>query len=214
MNAAPGPGIIRGADSSRKEQKSMKRTLRIFSFALSLVVMLSSVAKSQPQASAIADGVLSQNAVMKWFKPGLTRWDVTGPVPVLPWPGNRVTELIDGWETFKAMRDAIRTARGPGSYVYLLGWWLSDDFRIDPDDAKSTMTQLLADASRSGAEVRAMLWLNKSAFPAHTNLPQVVGIRQLPGGNGWAILDNRTLNFGSHHQKVLIVKGSEGLVAF
>ena len=32
--------------------------------------------------------------------------------------------------------------------------------------------------------------------------------------NGGAILDNATLNMGCHHQKVLIVKGDEGLITF
>src|SRR5262249_8504209 len=29
-----------------------------------------------------------------------------------------------------------------------------------------------------------------------------------------AILDNRTLDYGSHHQKILVVNGSDGLTAF
>src|SRR5207244_12915254 len=59
-------------------------------------------------------------------------------------------------------------------------------------------------------EVRALAW--DQAKPPTQNDAEVSRINNLPGGR--AILDNRTLNLGTHHQKILIVNGSEGLIAF
>jgi len=60
----------------------------------------------------------------------------------------------------------------------------------------------------TGVQVRAMLYDQ----PMTQNSAEVDHINALP--NGAAILDSRHLNLGSHHQKVLIVNGSDGLIAF
>ena len=118
---------------------------------------------------------------------------------------NQVSYLIRGRRTFDAMMRAMRTANAPGHFIYLLGWWLSDDF---PVSGGLTMRQVFTSASQTGVTVRAMLWDQVGT----QNSNEVDRINALP--NGAAILDNRTLNFGSHHQKILIVNGSEGLYAF
>ena len=46
----------------------------------------------------------------------------------------------------------------------------------------------------------------------HENKPAIEHINAL--SHGIAIYDNRHLEFGSHHQKILVVKGSAGLIAF
>jgi phosphatidylserine/phosphatidylglycerophosphate/cardiolipin synthase-like enzyme len=134
-----------------------------------------------------------------------------------------VTFLIDGPDTFRAMMDAIRTAQQEDHYIYLLGWDYFDNFRLvtgrlkrspsDPPDASDpTMGELLADASARRAQIRVMLWDQVG----RQNSREVDRIQALP--TGAAILDNETPNpitaFGSHHQKLLVVKGSQGLIGF
>jgi phosphatidylserine/phosphatidylglycerophosphate/cardiolipin synthase-like enzyme len=122
--------------------------------------------------------------------------------------GNQVDFLIDGSKTFEAMAKAIRTATGNQHYIYLLGWWLTDCFPLIINDSTSTIAQMFADAARKGVQIRVMLW---DQF-GRKNSPEIRRINALPGGG--AILDNETLRYGSHHQKVLVVKGNKGLIGF
>jgi phosphatidylserine/phosphatidylglycerophosphate/cardiolipin synthase-like enzyme len=130
--------------------------------------------------------------------------------------GNAVTYLIDGPATFTAMLNAINSTTGAEHYIYLLGWQLVDDVSLDPTAtstggaASNTFRDLMTAASARGVQIRVMLWKQFKGI----NQPQVDFINTL--ANGAAILDNATSStvFGSHHQKVLVVKGSNGLIGF
>jgi phosphatidylserine/phosphatidylglycerophosphate/cardiolipin synthase-like enzyme len=139
--------------------------------------------------SSIISGAISSNATLR--------------------TGNAVTYLIDGPATFKEMVRAIGTATSDQHYIYLLGWQLVDDFDMDPP-AATQFKDLMTSAAASGVQIRVMLWKQYKGI----NQPQVDFINTL--STGAAILDNETTSqtFGAHHQKVLVVKGSEGLVGF
>ncbi len=133
--------------------------------------------------------------------------------------GNFVDFLIDGTATFIAMRDAMLTAKNREHYIYLLGWWLTDDFPLvqtTPPPPLVTVRQIFANASAAGVQIRAMLWDQVGT----QNTAEVGRISGL--ATGAAILDNHTFsrrlflgqNIGSHHMKVLVVKGEQGLIAF
>jgi phosphatidylserine/phosphatidylglycerophosphate/cardiolipin synthase-like enzyme/outer membrane protein OmpA-like peptidoglycan-associated protein len=149
----------------------------------------------------------------RWFETG-----GRGPTQMQPvWLGNAVRCFTDGAATFEDMVRSIRTAKAPDHYIYLLGWFLDDNFELITGDAGSTMHKLLVEAATSGVQIRAMLWDQKSGCPRLGD--QVQNTAEVEHINRWlstgaAILDNRTLNFGAHHQKVLIVKGSAGLAAY
>lgn len=156
------------------------------------------------------DRPLTTDEIRRWFVGGE---DSQGQPMGRITANNRITHLIRGRATFDAMLAAMVTATGPGHFIFLLGWWLSDDFVFA---GGLTVRQLFTRASALGVGVRAMLWEQKSfgglfGFPTQ-NQAEVGHINALP--TGAAILDNRTLNFGSHHQKVLIVNGERGLIAF
>lgn len=122
--------------------------------------------------------------------------------------GNQVDFLIDGRQTFEAIVRAIKTTTSSQHYIYLLGWWLTDSFPLIPADPNSTISKLFAAAAQRGVQIRVMMW---DQFGTQ-NSPEVRRINALKTGG--AILDNETLNFGSHHQKVFVVKGSQGLTSF
>ncbi|MCW3054615.1 MAG: phospholipase D/transphosphatidylase, partial [Chthonomonadales bacterium] len=143
--------------------------------------------------------------VSRWFDTSLKRGDGSGAAVQTE---NVVKELIDGPESFKEMVRVIRTAGGAGHFIYMLNWWMTDNFALVPGDPTSRLDALLSKASKAGVEVRAMLWDQVGT----QNNDEVTHINQL--ATGAAIVDNLTLNFGSHHQKILIVKGSEGIIAF
>jgi phosphatidylserine/phosphatidylglycerophosphate/cardiolipin synthase-like enzyme len=168
----------------------------------------------------------------RWYETGGNPPNRRQPVRA----GNDVQYFVDGPTTFKEMVRVIRTAKSRGHFIYLLGWWMSYDFELIPGDHNSTMlspesvtnprlTSLLENADRSGVQVRAMLWdqWEDPRYPL-TPSPNGQAVRNINGwlNRGAAIHDNRVLSsergpdhqIGSHHQKVLIVKGSEGLIAF
>ena len=149
---------------------------------------------------------------------GLRRWFTTsGRPPVQPVrAGNQVVTFVSGQATLAAMVRAIRTATGSGHFIYLLGWYLDDTFQLIPGDSTSTIRELFGQASRAGVQVRAMLW-DQSGSRNDAEVSHINALR-----SGAAILDNRTVsrarplgvNIGTHHQKILIVKGTKGLIAF
>jgi len=131
--------------------------------------------------------------------------------------GNEVTAFIQGADTFKAMVDAIRTTKNAAHFIYLLGWDLQTDFELIPGDTSSTIKELLTKASNDGVQVRAMLNSHQinplgGTFTGFNNRPPVDFIDKLP--NGAAIQDGKYLNVGSHHQKVIVVYGEQGMIAF
>lgn len=152
-----------------------------------------------------------------------SRWFTTGGTPPMQLvrDGNEVRPLIGGVNTFAEMARVIRTARDRTHYIYLLGWWLSDDFPLIRGDASSTINRMFIDASARGVQIRVMLWDQQNVTPSGAT-QNTAEINRINRGlsNGAAILDGRLLSCGlrapcgSHHQKVLIVKGSEGLIGF
>jgi phosphatidylserine/phosphatidylglycerophosphate/cardiolipin synthase-like enzyme len=142
-----------------------------------------------------------QNLVAKWTT-ALGRPYVRG--------GNKVTALIDGPETFRAMYEAIRNTDGAG-FVYLLAWWLDIDLPLLSEDKTSTLRNLLAAASGRGVQIRIMVW--KQVLNGEKNENAVAFINSLKTGH--AVLDDYTwTRAASHHQKVLLVKTRQGLVGF
>ncbi len=139
-----------------------------------------------------------------------SRWFVTGGTPAMQAirANCRAQFLIDGLDSFREMVAAIRTATSDQHYIYLLAWYLDDSFQMVPGDPASTVQILFSIASAAGVQIRMMLWDQWG----RQNSAEVTRVNNL--ANGAAILDNRTLNYGSHHQKVLIVKGSQGLITF
>jgi phosphatidylserine/phosphatidylglycerophosphate/cardiolipin synthase-like enzyme len=148
-------------------------------------------------------------------RPSPSRWTpIIGPTDLQP--DNAVDFLIEGQNAFREMVDAIRTATQDDHYIYLLGWWLTDNFPLVASaGCPTTIQSLFAAAAGHGVQIRAMLWDQTGT----QNTAEVDCINAL--STGAAILDDNTfgqriagVSVGSHHQKVLIVKGSEGLVTF
>lgn len=180
------------------------------------------VRKFQAKYGLKIDGVAGQHTLTRldqlFRRPGKLPGHTTIPerwLPVLGGngkirSGNQVTSLIDGPATFAAMAAVIRTATNQQHYIYLLGWWLDDDVPLIPSDPTSTIRSLFARAASQGVQIRAMLWDQK--LPPTKNTAEVNRIDAL--ATGAAILDDNTLPTGSHHQKVLVVKGENGLASF
>jgi phosphatidylserine/phosphatidylglycerophosphate/cardiolipin synthase-like enzyme len=123
--------------------------------------------------------------------------------------GNRVTPIIDGIPAFAQMVAAMSTVIGAGHYIRLAGWWCTDSFQMIPGGTGTSFHEQTTRMADAGAEVRAMLWDQWFG----QNSDEVDHINALPGGHGRAILDTETIS-SSHHQKLLVVNGSGGALAF
>jgi phosphatidylserine/phosphatidylglycerophosphate/cardiolipin synthase-like enzyme len=155
------------------------------------------------QALYMADTPTNDEEPRHWFAPNTApRHRFTA--------GNRVTAICDGVDVFRHYVDAIRTVNAPGHRLCLAGWFLDDHFPLVPGDLTTTFHALTTEAARAGAEVRALLWRAMLG----QNAMEVERINALPGGRGGAVLDDDTLDIGSHHQKFLLVHGERGTFAF
>ncbi|PZR73830.1 MAG: hypothetical protein DLM73_09625 [Chthoniobacterales bacterium] len=150
-----------------------------------------------------------------WFPAAIGKSSVRSPNEVVPY--------IDGHPAFKDMVAAIRTANKRGHFIYLLGWRLITDFALIPGDGTSTIEALFKAASSRNVDIRAMLYHQNTKLSGEDNTPAITFINSL--SNGAAIHDDRVVKggllvelkasyLGVHHQKVLIVNGAEGLIAF
>jgi|SRR5919108_1033661 phosphatidylserine/phosphatidylglycerophosphate/cardiolipin synthase-like enzyme len=127
-------------------------------------------------------------------------------------PNNRVEPLIDGPAAFAAMKRAIESTQTRGHYVYLLGWWC--DPWVNLAGPGTSLLDLFGRAGRAGVQIRGLLWDPSSlVYPNHAKLHSaaVAAINRLP--NCHFQLDDAPGTTKSHHQKLLIVRGSQGLVA-
>jgi len=147
-----------------------------------------------PRVSA-ADPVLSDAQIQSWFDSNLK----DGANNLLPVRKNcYATELIDGSAYFQTAARRIESVSGTGSYIYLLNWWIDDSIPVKGDG--TTLRDLLGMASTSQVQIRGMFW---DAYLNKLNKQAVHDINQFQ--NGGAVLDSKTLNCGSHHQKLLLI---------
>lgn len=146
----------------------------------------------------------------------LNRWFIPKPNPQSTIPqftrGNIVEPLIDGQTMMRAVHREITRTKSENHYVYITAWGMTANTRMlgASKVGSEVMTVLQAAISRR-VDVRGLLWdgLGRSNTPEQQ---QIDDDSQAPRGQ--AILDNETLNLGSHHQKTTVVNGQNGLVAF
>lgn len=143
-----------------------------------------------------------------------------------PIPGNEVAYLMNGSETFadmlRAMRGTYGSPAGNNYFIYMANWMIELGLALVNGDTSSMLTSVLRRAAlEQNVQVRALMWKQKPAEEATTiQYAQEVneyGDSAVSTGTrcrSAALIDGRTLNYGSHHQKILTVNGKDGLEAF
>jgi phosphatidylserine/phosphatidylglycerophosphate/cardiolipin synthase-like enzyme len=137
-----------------------------------------------------------------------------------PRPGNEVEFFLSGLETYNAMAKALETAHGANHFIYLSNWIVFDDFNLVRDPANrlqstdgTTLENYLQRASKAGVMIRALFWDRKlGGGDYEQNRRPRDFISNLKTGH--AIHDGRVQSVGSHHQKLLLINGRDGLIAF
>jgi phosphatidylserine/phosphatidylglycerophosphate/cardiolipin synthase-like enzyme len=167
--------------------------------------------------------------LQRYFQPADNSLFLNAPIP-----GTKATPIIGGAAAFASMKADIAAANGPNDFVYILSWHCNVDLQLVAGDPNSTLRSLLTFCANSKVQVRAMLWAGDPIPPPPTivgflggaavpwalakdyarmktsrtvNDPAVQFINGLlaTGNDTGAILDDRHLPMGSHHQKVVIV---------
>jgi phosphatidylserine/phosphatidylglycerophosphate/cardiolipin synthase-like enzyme len=126
--------------------------------------------------------------------------------------GNTVEPLIDGLAAFRAIQQAIESAENSTHFIYLLGWWM--DPWVNLTGPGTCLLDLFARAGTRSVQVRVLVWdAPWLVARQHSNLHDeaVAAINRLP--NCHAQQDDSGSSRKSHHQKLLVVQGQEGLVA-
>jgi phosphatidylserine/phosphatidylglycerophosphate/cardiolipin synthase-like enzyme len=125
--------------------------------------------------------------------------------------GNTVEPLVDGGPAFAAMQRAIESAQNGNHFIYLLAWWC--DPWVNLTGPGTCLLDLFARAGRRGVQIRVLLWDPPHLiYPNHSRLhgEAVRALNRIP--NCHAQQDDAGTT-KSHHQKLLVVRGRDGLVA-
>jgi hypothetical protein len=128
-----------------------------------------------------------------------------------PSVGNKVVGYHYGSCAFSDMADAIQTASAPEHRIYIAGWSTNKDLVLKTGNS----TTLEGYLKQTKAQVRGLFYepgpLLKQASGVE-NRWIVDAINALP--HGAAVLDGKYPPLGIHHQKILVVQGQSGLIAF
>ncbi len=117
--------------------------------------------------------------------------------------GNTVIPLVHGATYFKRLHEELK-GLGADDRVYFTDWRGDPDERLLPGGP--TIGDALASLVRDGVEVRGLLWRSHSdhaSFSAQQN--DHLGT-QVNEAGGEALLDQRVRRFGSHHQKLFVIR--------
>jgi len=121
--------------------------------------------------------------------------------------GSSAIPHVHGAEYFRRLAAELRTT-GAGDRVVLLDWRGDADERLDGPG--SEIGRLLADAVRRGVDVRGLVWRShpdeeKFSEEENARLAEVVN-----DAGGEILLDERVRRFGSHHQKLVLIRRADG----
>lgn len=169
-----------------------------------------------------APGLLPTDAGSEKLTAQAQRWfQGTGVSPSMQ---NGPVAYIYGKCAFTDIAGALATATAATHRIYLLGWGVDPDTKLIDGTPPVLLRDLL---SKTKAEVRCMFWdrpgREKVDITDGNNGPIALFVNSLP--NGAAILDSKLpfamlfgqltgIRLGVHHQKLLVVSGGSGLIAF
>ncbi|MDP9436267.1 MAG: phospholipase, partial [Actinomycetota bacterium] len=131
-------------------------------------------------------------AVDRWFLPG-TGWS----------NGNLVRPLVHGATYFRALHDELQQLQA-GDRVYFTDWRGDPDERLLPDGP--TVGGLLCALAERGVEVRGLVWRSHSDLLRFSSSENEHLGAELNEAGGEVLLDQRVRWFGSHHQKLVVIR--------
>lgn len=133
--------------------------------------------------------------------PGAPAWSV----------GNRARPLVHGAPYFRRLHEVL-CGLGPGDLVMFTDWRGDPTERLNGPGTE--VAEVLADVARRKVQVKGLLWRSHTSLirfseEANRNLGSTVN-----EAGGEVLLDQRVRRFGSHHQKLFVVRAEGGDLAF
>ena len=119
--------------------------------------------------------------------------------------GNLVRALVHGGPYFARLHAEL-TALRAGDRVWFTDWRGDADERLLPEGP--SVGDLLAGLARDGVEVRGLIWRShgeRVSSPISGRSNELLG-RRINDAGGEALLDQRVRLFGSHHQKLVVIR--------
>ncbi|KRE85226.1 phospholipase [Arthrobacter sp. Soil764] len=123
-----------------------------------------------------------------------------------PWSeGNLVRPLIHGATYFSRLHEELSVLQA-GDRVWFTDWRGDADEQLEAGG--TTIGGLLAGLARSGVEVRGLVWRShgeKVSAPISGRSNELLS-RKINDSGGESLLDQRVRLFGSHHQKLVVIR--------
>ena len=147
--------------------------------------------------------------ISQWFLPAADANPNLGN-PILS--GNDASYFIEYRHDYKDLAASIEKANSKDHFIYFVDWQLSLDTWMDASTGRKTFKDLLQEASSREVPIRSLLYGGQYLHDPVNNGPAVRWISALPTGG--AYLDMRYLITGSHHQKMVVIRNSDGVVGY
>jgi phosphatidylserine/phosphatidylglycerophosphate/cardiolipin synthase-like enzyme len=143
----------------------------------------------------------------RWF---LTRAERGNPASAIDdgrpdaWTaGNHVRPLVHGATYFACLHEALDSLR-PGDGVYFTDW------RGDADEqlvaGGPTIGEMLCRIAREGVAVRGLIWRSHTDLASFSGKENAAFSKEINDAGGQVQLDQRVRLFGSHHQKLFVIR--------
>ena len=145
-----------------------------------------------------------------WF---LTPAERGNPAYALaPWsPGNAVVPRVHGAEYFACLVEQV-SALEKGDHLFFTDWRGDADERLTPDGP--TVGGLFGDAAKRGVVVKGLVWRSHHDNLSYSEEENRHLSDDVSEAGGEVLLDQRVRRAGSHHQKLVVVRGRGRDVAF
>jgi folate-dependent phosphoribosylglycinamide formyltransferase PurN/phosphatidylserine/phosphatidylglycerophosphate/cardiolipin synthase-like enzyme len=117
--------------------------------------------------------------------------------------GNAVRRLVHGRQYFEVLAETLDRV-GPGDLVLFAGWRGDGDERLT--DAGPTVADALVRAAQRQAVVRGLLWRSHSERLGYSAEQNRRLAHAVAAAGGEVLLDQRVRPFGSHHQKLVVIR--------
>src|SRR5438477_507089 len=117
--------------------------------------------------------------------------------------GNAVTLLVHGATYFARLHQEL-SALGPGDQVWFLDWRGDAGQRLAGPGTE--LGSVLSEAVRRGVEVRGLVWRSHPDQEGYAEQENAHVGRVVNDAGGEVLSDERVRRFGSHHQKLAVIR--------
>jgi phosphatidylserine/phosphatidylglycerophosphate/cardiolipin synthase-like enzyme len=164
---------------------------------------------------------ITDEATRRWFLTPEERGNPSTDIDRIPrndglgWvAGNLVRPVLHGANYFRRLHEEL-CRLSSGDRVYFTDWCGDADEKLLPDGP--TVGEVLSDLAKNGIEVRGLIWRSHSQHLQYNAQQNEYLGNEINEAGGEVLLDQRIRRFGSHHQKLFVIRhqdDSDADVAF